>query len=29
MERVKAGPWHQALGEGIADAAAVRIDQVF
>ena len=29
MDRVKAGPWRQALGEGIANAAAERVDHVF
>jgi hypothetical protein len=29
MDPVKAGTWRQALGEGIADAAAERVDQVF
>ena len=29
MDRLEVGPWHQALGEGVADAAAERVDQVF
>ena len=29
MDRLEVRPWHQALGEGVADAAAERVDQVF
>ncbi len=29
MDRLEVGPWHQAVGEGVADAAAERVDQVF
>jgi hypothetical protein len=27
MDLADVGPWHQALGEGVADAAAERVDQ--
>src|SRR5271157_4982809 len=29
MDRVEVGPCHQALGQGVADATAERVDQVF
>ena len=28
MDRLEFGPWHQAVGEGVADAAAERVDHV-
>src|SRR5271166_1357951 len=29
MDRLEVWAWHQALGEGVADTAAERVDQVF